>query len=50
MLINGEQKKAFLHQVNNPNLDYLRRKALHKRIVAASKKITVCGRCGHRNG
>ncbi|MCP9257334.1 DNA-directed RNA polymerase III subunit RPC1 [Dirofilaria immitis] len=49
MLITGEQKKAFLHQVNNPNLDYLRRKALHKRIVAASKKITVCNRCGHRN-
>uniref|UniRef100_A0A8R1XTF5 DNA-directed RNA polymerase subunit n=3 Tax=Onchocerca TaxID=6281 RepID=A0A8R1XTF5_ONCVO len=50
MLITGEQKKAFLYQVNNPNLDYLRRKALHKRIVAASKKISVCSRCGHKNG
>ncbi|KAL3989412.1 RNA polymerase Rpb1 domain 5 family protein [Acanthocheilonema viteae] len=50
MLITGEQKKTFLQQVNNPNLDYLRRKALHKRIVAVSKKITICSRCGHKNG
>ncbi|VDM41651.1 unnamed protein product [Toxocara canis] len=50
LLLSGEQKKAFLRQVNNPNLDYLRRKALHKRIVTASKKITICPHCGHKNG
>ncbi|VDN04831.1 unnamed protein product [Thelazia callipaeda] len=50
MLINDEQKKAFLRQVNNPNMDYLRRKALHKRIVAVSRKINVCSRCGRKNG
>uniref|UniRef100_A0A915ASZ0 DNA-directed RNA polymerase subunit n=2 Tax=Parascaris univalens TaxID=6257 RepID=A0A915ASZ0_PARUN len=50
LLLSGEQRKAFLRQVNNPNLDYLRRKALHKRIVTASKKITICPHCGHKNG
>ncbi|VDN42405.1 unnamed protein product [Gongylonema pulchrum] len=49
LLLTGEQKQSFLRQVNSTNLDYLRRKALHKRIVAASKKISVCARCGHRN-
>jgi hypothetical protein len=39
-----------LAQIMNPGLDYLRRKALHKRIVAQAKKVTLCPNCGFRNG
>ncbi|VDN21111.1 unnamed protein product, partial [Cylicostephanus goldi] len=38
-----------MRMISNPNLDYLRRKALHKNIVAACKKINPCPKCGHRN-
>ncbi|KAI1716490.1 RNA polymerase rpb1, domain 5 domain-containing protein [Ditylenchus destructor] len=49
-LLTGEQKAKFLLQVQNPSLDYLRRKALHKRIIEASKKISLCTNCGFQNG
>jgi DNA-directed RNA polymerase III subunit RPC1 len=49
-LLTGEQKEGFLRQLHNPNLDYLRRKVLHKRIVEASKKISHCPHCGFQNG
>ncbi|VDM52864.1 unnamed protein product [Angiostrongylus costaricensis] len=37
-------------QVLHPHLDYLRRKDLHKTIIACCKKKTLCPTCGHRNG
>lgn len=50
LLITGEERKNLLKQVSNPSLDYLRRKALHKKIVALSKKVSVCLHCGRKNG
>ncbi|KAF8382261.1 rpc-1 [Pristionchus pacificus] len=50
LLLHSAQREAFMKQISNPNLDYLRRKALHKKIVAASKKITICINCGAKNG
>ncbi|MFH4974741.1 hypothetical protein AB6A40_001450 [Gnathostoma spinigerum] len=50
VLLAKEQKETFLRQAANPNLDYLRRKALHKKIVAACKRNTICNECGHKNG
>ncbi|KAH7729808.1 RNA polymerase Rpb1 [Aphelenchoides avenae] len=49
-LLNGEQKLAFMRQIHNPNLDYLRRKVVHKKVVEASKKISTCPHCGFLNG
>ncbi|GMT32898.1 hypothetical protein PFISCL1PPCAC_24195, partial [Pristionchus fissidentatus] len=50
LLLSGDQRESFMKQVSNPNLDYLRRKALHKKIVATSKKISICVNCGAKNG
>ncbi|KAK5973725.1 DNA-directed RNA polymerase subunit [Trichostrongylus colubriformis] len=50
LLLSDEQRAHYLRQVSNPNLDYLRRKALHKNIVAACKKTNPCPKCGQRNG
>ncbi|KAK6759531.1 hypothetical protein RB195_021237 [Necator americanus] len=50
LLLRDEQRNQFLRQVSNPNLDYLRRKAIHKHIVAACKKTNPCPKCGQRNG
>uniref|UniRef100_A0A914IDK2 DNA-directed RNA polymerase subunit n=1 Tax=Globodera rostochiensis TaxID=31243 RepID=A0A914IDK2_GLORO len=49
-LLQGEQKEALLRQALTPNLDYLRKKALHKRMLALSKKCTLCAHCGLLNG
>ncbi|EFO93786.1 hypothetical protein CRE_12654 [Caenorhabditis remanei] len=50
ILLNPEQHRVFSRQVMNPNIDYLHRKALHKRIVAACKKSSTCTQCGLKNG
>jgi len=39
-----------MRQLQNPNLDYIRRKALQKKIVAASKKTKYCPYCGYLCG
>uniref|UniRef100_A0A0K0FAM9 DNA-directed RNA polymerase subunit n=1 Tax=Strongyloides venezuelensis TaxID=75913 RepID=A0A0K0FAM9_STRVS len=49
-LITGEKKENFFRQVKNPNLDYLRRKGLHKKIVETCKKVSICPHCGFKNG
>uniref|UniRef100_A0A915MM94 DNA-directed RNA polymerase n=1 Tax=Meloidogyne javanica TaxID=6303 RepID=A0A915MM94_MELJA len=40
-LLQEEQKSLLLRQASNPNLDYLRKKALQKKIVTLSKKINI---------
>ncbi|EGT44704.1 hypothetical protein CAEBREN_28388 [Caenorhabditis brenneri] len=50
ILLTAEQHRVFSRQVMNPNIDYLHRKALHKRIVAACKKGSTCQQCGMKNG
>ncbi|KAL3091836.1 hypothetical protein niasHS_004661 [Heterodera schachtii] len=49
-LLQGEPKEALLRQALTPNLDYLRKKALHKRMLAMSKKCSLCTHCGFLNG
>uniref|UniRef100_A0A914M661 DNA-directed RNA polymerase subunit n=1 Tax=Meloidogyne incognita TaxID=6306 RepID=A0A914M661_MELIC len=49
-LLQEEQKSLLLRQASNPNLDYLRKKALQKKIVTLSKKISMCTKCGFLNG
>ncbi|CAD5229444.1 unnamed protein product [Bursaphelenchus okinawaensis] len=49
-LLTGEVKENILRQIQNPALDYLKRKAIQKKIVAQSKKISVCPVCGFMNG
>ncbi|XP_043285852.1 DNA-directed RNA polymerase III subunit RPC1 [Venturia canescens] len=44
------EKKAFLTRVLNPNLGYLSRKALRKRILEKAKKTTTCQNCREING
>ncbi len=39
-----------MKQIHSPHLDYIRRKALQKKIVMASKKISYCRHCGFQNG
>ncbi|CAD6193580.1 unnamed protein product [Caenorhabditis auriculariae] len=50
ILMTADQHRNFSKQVQNPNLDYLHRKALHKRIVATCKKTNNCPKCGMKNG
>ncbi|CAI2350380.1 unnamed protein product [Caenorhabditis sp. 36 PRJEB53466] len=50
ILLSPEQHRVFSRQVMNPNIDYLHRKALHKRIVATCKKNSTCTQCGLKNG
>lgn len=50
ILLSPEQHRVFSRQIMNPNLDYLHRKALHRRIVAACKKSSTCTQCGLKNG
>ncbi|XGW34847.1 hypothetical protein V3C99_018691 [Haemonchus contortus] len=50
LLLHEEQRAHYLKQISHLNLDYLRRKVLHKNIVATCKKTTSCPKCGQRNG
>ncbi|CAI5448922.1 unnamed protein product [Caenorhabditis angaria] len=50
ILLSAEQHRIFSRQVMDPRIDYLHRKALHKRIVAACKKNPTCPNCGLKNG
>jgi DNA-directed RNA polymerase III subunit RPC1 len=49
-LLSGQTKQKLLAQISSPNLDYLKRKALHKKIVEMSKKISNCPECDASNG
>lgn len=50
LLIISDKRSSFLKQIVRPDLDYLRRKNLHKKIVAACKKVQLCPHCGFKNG
>ncbi|CAI4229809.1 unnamed protein product [Auanema sp. JU1783] len=50
ILLSPDQKAFFRKQIGNPNLDYLKRKALHKKMVAVCKKNTLCDNCAFKNG
>jgi hypothetical protein len=48
--LTGNQRSILQRQIANPRLDYLHRKALHKKLVTLSKGINVCSNCGFSNG
>lgn len=48
--MNDEQKETLLRQLQNPTVDYLKRKLIYKKIVELSKKNKICGVCGFANG
>ncbi|VDN54256.1 unnamed protein product [Dracunculus medinensis] len=50
LLVSDEIREKFLNELRKTSLDYLKRKALHKRIVASCKKNTTCPHCGSKNG
>ncbi|CAJ0572581.1 unnamed protein product, partial [Mesorhabditis spiculigera] len=50
VLLTTEQRDTFLRQISNPSLDYLRRKAIHKKLILACKKNKICAHCYHPNG
>lgn len=50
VLLDNEAKKTYLRQIKRPNLSYLFRKNLHKKILTVCKKKSYCPYCNHRNG
>lgn len=50
VLLPSDQKKVFLETLKKPNLSYLQKKALHKRISLKCRKNPVCSYCGSLNG
>ncbi|XP_059158515.1 DNA-directed RNA polymerase III subunit RPC1-like [Physella acuta] len=50
ILLSQEQKDAFHRALKKPNLSYLQKKALRKRIYDACRKVKTCLICGDHNG
>ncbi|XP_018403555.1 PREDICTED: DNA-directed RNA polymerase III subunit RPC1 [Cyphomyrmex costatus] len=50
VLLTLKERKSFLRQVQNPNLRYLMRKSLRKKILISAKKKTQCPNCNSNNG
>ncbi|KAI6183781.1 DNA-directed RNA polymerase subunit [Aphelenchoides bicaudatus] len=50
VLLTGEKRMSLQKQIANPRLNYLQRKALHKKLVTLSKGIKICPNCGFENG
>ncbi|KAI6190923.1 DNA-directed RNA polymerase subunit [Aphelenchoides bicaudatus] len=50
VLLTGEKRTSLRKQIASPRLNYLHRKALHKKLVTLSKGIKVCPNCGFENG
>lgn len=50
ILLSQEQKDSFHRALKKPNLSYLQKKALRKRIYDACRKVKTCLICGDHNG
>lgn len=50
VMLSFSDKDHYRHIILNPNLGYLTRKALRKRIWEKAKKTTTCQNCGGLNG
>ncbi|XP_067133403.1 DNA-directed RNA polymerase III subunit RPC1 [Centruroides vittatus] len=50
VLLPPDQRKMFLEILKKPNISYLQKKALHKRISLKCRKNPVCSYCGALNG
>lgn len=49
-MLTPEERKFYLRKVQNPNLTYLERKILRKKIWEKAKKKTECPNCKSNNG
>lgn len=50
ILLDDEEKKVFRLKLSNPNLNYMMKKAIRKKIVEKCKKLTKCPHCKEVNG
>ncbi|KAK2152800.1 hypothetical protein LSH36_317g01042 [Paralvinella palmiformis] len=50
LLLPEIERKKFFDNIKNPNMTYLQKKGLKKKILDRSKKISVCPYCGEFNG
>jgi len=50
ILLKPSDQEIFRERLNKPNLPYLSKKAIRKKLIEKMKKITQCFYCGDRNG
>jgi len=50
VLLKPADKLAFREKIKNPNLAYLSKKAIRKKLLEKMKKVTTCPSCGALNG
>lgn len=50
VLISPPDKKKWTNMINRPNMPYLQKKTLRKKITEVAKKISVCPYCSSVNG
>ena len=50
LLLSEEKKKVELRKINRPNLQYLEKKNIRKRIIEMCRKVNTCPYCGAVNG
>lgn len=50
VLLPAEERRSFQDTLRNPNLGYLQKKGLRKKIVERCRKINTCPYCGAFNG
>ncbi|XP_013774384.1 DNA-directed RNA polymerase III subunit RPC1-like [Limulus polyphemus] len=50
VLLSPQQREGFFDTLRRPNISYLQRKVLHKKIIERCKKNSTCFYCGALNG
>ncbi|XP_064601918.1 DNA-directed RNA polymerase III subunit RPC1-like [Liolophura sinensis] len=50
VLLPEEERKNFLETIKRPNMTYLQRKAVKKKVMERAKKFNICPLCGAFNG
>ncbi|BES88214.1 Hypothetical protein polymerase [Nesidiocoris tenuis] len=50
VLLSEKDRQGYIPKIRNPNLSYLARKALRKKIQEKCKKMSLCPHCGEING
>jgi len=50
VLLSDKEKRGFLQQLRRPGLDDLQKKVIIKKINERCRKVTICLRCGEKNG
>jgi len=50
VLLNEKMRKVFRGRLKNPNIGYLKKKDLRKKILEVCKKVKICPNCSEVNG